>query len=58
MPAPVLGPCGGPNQPACPPTPAASTNETILYPDTVIAQAWFLIDKDRRKELAKEFGDE
>ena len=56
MPAPVIGPCGGPGQVACPPTPAAPTNETILDPDTVIAEAWFQIDKERRKELTKDYG--
>lgn len=55
MPVPVIGPCGGAGQPACPPTPAAPTNETILYPEEVIAEAWFQISKERRKELAKEF---
>lgn len=26
MPAPVIGPCGQPGQPACPPTPAIQVN--------------------------------
>lgn len=26
MPGPVIGPCGGTGQPACPPTPAISVN--------------------------------
>lgn len=56
MPGPVIMPCGGTGQPACPPTNAAPTNEPILYPDTVIAQAWFQIDKERRKELTKDYG--
>jgi hypothetical protein len=32
MPDPVLFPCGGPNQPACPPTTSASTTgEPLAY---------------------------
>lgn len=53
---PTIFPCGGTNQPACPPTHASPTNDPILVPEAEIAQAWFRISKDQRKELTKQFS--
>lgn len=48
MPKPVIGPCGGPNQPACPPVPAIQINE---YPVVVV-------DSEGQKHVVSETSDD
>ena len=55
MPPPVTGPCGGPNQPACPPVPAAGTTYTL---DEMKAHGQACYDKGRADERSKKLKEE
>lgn len=55
MPAPVLGPCGGPNQPACPPTPAIQINPNPIVVETSDGQKYVVSeDEDDQGENEQE----
>ena len=46
MPKPVVGPCGGPGQPACPPVPAIQINEFPAVIETSDGQKHVVTEED------------
>lgn len=54
MPGPVVFPCGGPNQPACPPQNTSPTNDSLLIPEEAIIHAALHLSDEAKARLIEQ----